>query len=133
MNREDIIAMAREAGAMPYTNRHYPDRPAHAFGIEQLERFATLVTAAKDEEHKEAMRWDVHSCGPTCKRYACVATREAVEAEREACAQVCVQVSKDLGGVAEGPFVTDFGKHTHMSMAAGAENCAAAIRARGQA
>lgn len=51
-------------------------------------------------------------------------------AEREACAKVCEQESKDLGGVAEGPFVTDFGKHTHMSMAAGAENCAAAIRAR---
>ena len=51
-------------------------------------------------------------------------------AEREACAKVCEQVSKDFGGVAEGPFVTDFGKHTHMSMAVGAENCVAAIRAR---
>ena len=54
----------------------------------------------------------------------------AVKAEREACAKVCEEQSKELGGVAEGPFVTDFGKHTHMSMAAGAENCAAAIRAR---
>ena len=52
------------------------------------------------------------------------------DAEREACAKVCEQVSKDFGGVAEGPFVTDFGKHTHMSMAVGAENCVAAIRAR---
>ena len=51
--------------------------------------------------------------------------------EREACAKVCDEQSNDLGGVAEGPFVTDFGKHTHMSMAAGAQNCAAAIRARG--
>lgn len=128
MNREQIIRMALEADG--HMN-------SHAGGIdmtwEGIEAFAALVAAAKDEEHKEAMRWDVHSCGPTCKRYACVAIREAVEAEREACAQVCVQVSKDLGGVAEGPFVTDFGKHTHMSMAAGAENCAAAIRARGQA
>ena len=46
-------------------------------------------------------------------------------------AKVCDEESNDLGGVAEGPFVTDFGKHTHMSMAAGAQNCAAAIRARG--
>jgi hypothetical protein len=52
--------------------------------------------------------------------------------EREACAKVCDEESNDLGGVAEGPFVTDFGKHTHMSMAAGAQNCAAAIRARGE-
>lgn len=50
--------------------------------------------------------------------------------ERAECVKVCEEQSKELGGVAEGPFVTDFGKHTHMSMAAGAENCAAAIRAR---
>jgi hypothetical protein len=50
--------------------------------------------------------------------------------EREACAKVCDGESNNFGGVAEGPFVTDFGKHTHMSMAAGAQNCAAAIRAR---
>jgi hypothetical protein len=55
-----------------------------------------------------------------------------VLAEREACAKVCDEESSSLGGVAEGPFVTDFGKHTHMSMAAGAQNCAANIRARGQ-
>lgn len=52
--------------------------------------------------------------------------------EREACAKVCEQESNNFGNVAEGPFVTDFGKHTHMSMAAGAQNCAAAIRARGE-
>ncbi len=52
-------------------------------------RFAAMVASAKEAEHKEAMRWDIHSCGPTCKRYACVATREAVAAEREACARIC--------------------------------------------
>jgi hypothetical protein len=88
MNRDDTIRMAREAGATPYTNRHYPDRTTHTFGPEALERFVALVAEAKDAEHKEAMRWDVHSCGPTCKRYACVAMREAVAAEREACAKV---------------------------------------------
>lgn len=49
MNREDIIRMAREAGATPYTNRHYPDRPTHTFMPEQLERFAVLVAAAERE------------------------------------------------------------------------------------
>lgn len=47
MNREDIIRMAREVGATPYTNRHYPDRPTHTFNPEQLERFAAFVAAAE--------------------------------------------------------------------------------------
>ena len=51
--------------------------------------------------------------------------------EREACALMCEGVAEEFGGVAEGPFVTDFGKHTHQSMAAGAMNGATAIRARG--
>jgi hypothetical protein len=51
MNREDMIRMAREAGATPYTNRHYPDRPTHTFNPEQLERFANLVADA------EAAKW----------------------------------------------------------------------------
>lgn len=89
MTRDDIIKLAREAGATPYTNRHYPDRTTHTFGPEQLERFVAMVVATRDAEHQEAVRWDVHSCGPTCKRYACVAVRDAVAAEREACAQLC--------------------------------------------
>ena len=93
MNREDIIRMAREAGFRE-PNPHdgcmgvaYDYRSGTDTGA-SLERFAKLVAAAKDADHKEAMRWDVHTCGPTCKRYACVATREAVAAEREACAKV---------------------------------------------
>jgi hypothetical protein len=53
--------------------------------IEFITAFAELVRADEREKYK----WDVHSCGPTCKRYACVAMREAVEAEREECAKVC--------------------------------------------
>ena len=64
------------------------------------------------------------------ERFAELVRADAIADERELCAKVCEQESKELGGVAAGPFVTDFGKHTHMSMAAGAENCAAAIRAR---
>ncbi len=50
MTRDDIIRMARGAGATPYTNRHYPDRPTHTFNPEQLERFAALVAAHEREE-----------------------------------------------------------------------------------
>ena len=49
MNKELIIQMARDTGATPYTNRHYPDRPTHTFNVEQLERFAALVAAAERE------------------------------------------------------------------------------------
>ena len=55
----------------------------------ELERLVALVRADQDEKYK----WDIHSCGPTCKRYACVAMREAVEAEREACAKVCERMA----------------------------------------
>jgi len=57
----------------------------------------------------------------------------AVAKEREECAKVCEEAVAEFGGIAEGKFVTDFGKHTHQSMAAGAMNCVAAIRARGEA
>jgi hypothetical protein len=49
MNREELIRMARESGAAPYTNRHYPDRTTHTFSPNQLERFAALVAAAERE------------------------------------------------------------------------------------
>lgn len=47
---KDIIRMAREAGAAPYTNRHYPDRTTHTFSPNQLEAFAALVAAAEREQ-----------------------------------------------------------------------------------
>ena len=63
-------------------------------GFEPLWLFAELVRADEREKYK----WDVHSCGPTCKRYACVAMREAVEAEREACAKVAEDSDHVVGG-----------------------------------
>ena len=81
-----VIEMAREAGA---TEVDTVDPQCWigsiAFESYELEAFAELVRADEREKYK----WDIHSCGPTCKRYACVAMREAVEAEREACAKVC--------------------------------------------
>jgi hypothetical protein len=74
------IDMAREAG-FDLDGMLYTVRGNHA----QLAHLEALVRADEQEKYK----WDIHSCGPTCKRYACVAMREAVEAEREACAKVC--------------------------------------------
>ena len=75
-----VIEMARDQG-LPET----ATEGVFLVNKEDLGRFAELVRADEREKYK----WDVHSCGPTCKRYACVAMREAVEAEREACAMVC--------------------------------------------
>jgi hypothetical protein len=108
MSKEDIIRMAREAGCIPVRHPEYDDDVQVFATPDVLERFAALVRADEREKYK----WDVHSCGPTCKRYACMAMREAVQAEREACAKVC-----DGEATIEGI----------------AQRCAAAIRAREQA
>jgi hypothetical protein len=87
----DTIETAREAG-MVY--REFEDEFANAntdgVDLETLKAFEALVRADEQEKYK----WDIHSCGPTCKRYACVAMREAVEAEREACAKEADKWSK---------------------------------------
>ena len=59
------------------------------------EREVALI--AKIEEHAEKLKYDIHSCGPTCERYVCVATRNAVANEREACAKVCEQSDRYRG------------------------------------
>ena len=102
---DKTIDMAREV-KMPYD--FVTGEPIY---LEKLKAFEALVRADEQEKYK----WDIHSCGPTCKRYACVAMREAVEAEREACAKLCYELPwKDMG-------------HIPSNLA-----FAAAIRARGE-
>jgi hypothetical protein len=104
---DKTIDMAREV-KMPYD--FVTGEPIY---IEKLKAFEALVRADEQEKYK----WDIHSCGPTCKRYACVAMREAVEAEREACAKVCDYRAMEYDG---------FSAEQNAS-----EKLAAAIRARG--
>lgn len=40
---DHIIEAAKAAGGTTYTNRHYPDAPACAFGPEALERFYAIA------------------------------------------------------------------------------------------
>ena len=112
---DKTIDMAREAGLhIPYWGEEEdpkkdPPRWTMVSPLPPLlKAFEALVRADEQEKYK----WDIHSCGPTCKRYACVAMREAVEAEREACAKVCETKM--------GPTATDYYGKTY----------AAAIRAR---
>ena len=98
-----VIEMAKEAGVTPGLI------DASGLYFNRIERFAELVRADEREKYK----WDIHSCGPDCKRYACVSMREAVAAEREACAKVC-------------DWYVDYSSNP-MNFA---ENCAQEIRAR---
>ena len=110
MTRDDIIRMAREAGATPYTNRHYPDRPTHTFDPEQLERFAARIAK---EATEEANRRANASWALMCEKM--------VAAEREACATECERMMMYPGGRQESA--------AHQNVWAAAK----AIRARGPA
>ena len=117
-----VIEMAREAGWPIEAGEELPNT-----GSMSLERFAELVRADQDEKYK----WDIHSCGPTCKRYACVAMREAVEAEREACARIAEEPSAttyECTVACGGPEQT-----FQQRMPKDAHEIAKQIRARGQA
>jgi hypothetical protein len=106
MTRKELIRMAREAGW------EYADDDR---GFEPLWYFAALVA--------EYVRYDgIHSCHSECQRPACVAMREAVLAEREACAKVC-------DDKVDAEYATGKVDHNEMGWT---QACAAAIRARGQ-
>ncbi len=78
MNQYNILKMAREAGLLRGGDGW---TEPHRWGITELERFAALI-----EQH---LSYDsIHTCHDECQRPACVAVREAVKAEREACAEM---------------------------------------------
>jgi len=109
------VQLAREAGFKEHNGMVYVTT-INDDCAKEIEHLVALIRADEQEKYK----WDIHSCGPTCKRYACVAMREAVEAEREACARVCDEYS------ATGK-IEEFDR----GWLACAKNTAAAIRNRG--
>ena len=103
MNQYAILKLAREAGLLRGGDGW---TEPHRWGITEIERFAALI-----EQH---LSYDgIHTCHAECQRPACVAVREAVKAEREACAQLCESYENDMG----------MGQP---------QQCANAIRARGE-
>ena len=113
MNREDIIRMAREADLVAWLpNSSFSDGiwwiEAHEVGSE-LEHFAALVASAERESLRESFR--------------VVTAAEASAAilhEREACAKLCEEMR------------TYVGRNNAVTQSS-AQDCATAIRARGQA
>ena len=108
MNREQIIRMAREAEHLVIED-YYTNGSVRAFSEAQLERFAALVASAERESLRESFR--------------VVTAAEASAAilhEREACAKLCEEMR------------TYVGRNNAVTQSS-AQDCAAAIRARGQA
>lgn len=106
MNRDDILRMALEA----HTDLVTVDYPGHAgqldpWTLRLLERFAALV-----EQHLIESGYRKCAVGQRTTQF-CKQLEQAVEAEREACAQLC----------------DGFAKYGIPAVAA----CATAIRARG--
>jgi hypothetical protein len=92
---DKTIDMAQEIAAQ-YSKAERFQTWTHEFMMQRLMELVAVSAAAE----RERCKWDVHSCGPTCKRYACVAMREAVEAEREAISDewsMCVQSDLEHG------------------------------------
>lgn len=110
MNNEDIIRMAREAGASVLKNRTGTSETLVLTGTEKLERFAALVAA---HERKRVMN------EPLTKAMWDRFESEIRADEREVCAKVCE----------EGTALTAFQSKDCYSYA---RNRAAAIRARGE-
>lgn len=104
MTKEDIIRLAEEGGFFVWTNEGETIEKA-------LKRFAELI------EHRLSYD-DIHTCHAECQRPACKAVREAVAAEREACAKVAENYSV-LVNSSTIPTIIEVGKE-----------CAAAIRSK---
>ena len=100
MTPEQILALAREAGIL-----HAHDSEGHWDGLTDEEVVDSLPRFRQELEYAdkriveilapfaalvaEHMRYDgIHSCHSECQRPACVAMREAVQAERKACAEL---------------------------------------------
>ena len=83
MNREDIIRMAREAGAI---HIHQNPKEFAMVGNKTIERFAALVAAhVRETEFKPD--WNNYRQG----------LADGADEEREACAQVCDGLWQDDG------------------------------------
>ena len=85
MTRDEVIRMALEVGGI---DKPEPDSP----GVVFLERFAAMVAEAEGDKHNTG----THTCSDRCQRYACVAVREAVAAERERAQQIVTGMKTEL-------------------------------------
>ena len=129
MTRDDITRMTLEANGRieSFINYDFGEEVA-LFYLEELERFAALVAAEKEQQ---MIRDGYRKCaeGQRTTQF-CGLLDAAVKAEREACVELCLEHSKlnvDDANVEFSHLASyEFGKQV------GAATCATAIRARGE-
>jgi hypothetical protein len=111
MTRDEVIALAREAGIYYRDEYEFCEIDRDGVPMEMMAKFAALVAAA-ERERMIVEGWRHCAEGQRTTQY-CGLLEGAVKAEREQCAKRCEEVAllPDAG-----PFY-----------------CAAAIRARGKA
>ena len=92
MNRDDIIAMAREAGCIPRRHpEHWDDVQVFATP-DVIERFAALVAEPLQSRIKDLYRQLDEAEKRLDEQY-----KMGMEAEREACAQLCLETEPFYG------------------------------------
>lgn len=92
MDKATVIALAKRTDLWQMLETYsgeFGDGFVEADCLPDLMAFVTAI-----EDH---ITWsDTHTCHPGCNKPPCVAMREAVLAEREACAKVCEDFGKTL-------------------------------------
>jgi hypothetical protein len=139
LNKDDIIRMAidaiggdmngQDAQHLTWRLEHFKD-DSYEFGPDALLKFVSLVAAATlknsvmtDEEHEQAMADESQRTKLTFDAEVIEMVKEAVEMEREACANLLL--STDLSGLRNDLVLQNWIANLLV-------NYAAAIRARGQ-
>ena len=113
MNRDDILRMAKEAGLAPASFCRWS-----AYS-DDLERFATLVAAEKEQQ---MIRDGWRQCAERQRTTQhCGLLDAAVKAERKACVIACEKISESLYS------------YDNITEGRAAQDCSNAIRARGEA
>jgi len=112
MTRDDILRMAKEAGLAPASFCRWS-----AYS-DDLERFATLVAAEKEQQMIRD-GWRQCAEGQRTTQH-CGLLDAAVKAERKACVIACEKISESLYS------------YDNITEGRAAQDCANAIRARGE-
>ncbi len=113
MTNDEIIRIAKAVG-LGEVDDDGDIWCSDGFYTEEIDSFAQLAYDAGRKAERERIKWDtIHSCHPECDKPVCVAIRKAVEAEREACAQIAHDTYEGFGVDAQG---VDFIKQ-HIALA----------------
>ena len=120
MTQDDMVKVARECGI------------GLAYGRENIERFYTFVAAAEKQKVVEYMNSRAFATGhgDTVEDLLKELEWQVAEREREACAKLCDEKYEAVPK--NDPYAEADGDYSDLIYAGAAQDCAEAIRARGE-